>query len=169
MTLKGDAKPKEKLTYNLKNDISNLVNFHVSRRKFKNLHFNWIFLSKAYKDLDEKIQKNYVSWQWRVMQSLKKNWDSWFQKRYKEFGKFPPNHSKFQKFHFDGLSLSKAFRFGLKKYRGFIFHGAKQWCKIFLNPNHVISKMTWGIGWNFIIALKVWKTVHWKALFVQSI
>ena len=63
-----------KLTCGLKNGIMNLVNFHVSSRKSENLHFNQILLSKAYKDLDEKAQKSYVSWHWRVMQSLKKNW-----------------------------------------------------------------------------------------------
>ena len=58
----------------LKNNIRNLVNFHASSRKSENLHFDQILLSKAYKDLDEKTQKSYVSWQWRVMQSLKRNW-----------------------------------------------------------------------------------------------
>ena len=48
MTLKGDAKFKEKLTCGLRNDI-------------RNLHFDWILLSKAGKYLDEKIQKSYVS------------------------------------------------------------------------------------------------------------
>ena len=52
MTLKGDAKFKEKLTCGLRNDI-------------RNLHFDWILLSKAGKYLDEKIQKSYVSWHWR--------------------------------------------------------------------------------------------------------
>ena len=33
MTLKGDAKFKGKLTRGLKNDIRNLVNFHVSSQK----------------------------------------------------------------------------------------------------------------------------------------
>ena len=32
MTLKGDALFKEKVTGGLKNDISNLVNFHASSR-----------------------------------------------------------------------------------------------------------------------------------------
>ena len=58
MTLKGDAKFKRKLTRGLKNDITNLVNFHASSRKSENLHFDGFFLSKAYKDLDEKVQKN---------------------------------------------------------------------------------------------------------------
>ena len=73
MTLQGDAKFKCKPTFVLKSNIRNLVNFHVSRWKSENLHFDWIFLSKAYKDLDEKTQKSYVSWHWRVMQNLKKN------------------------------------------------------------------------------------------------
>ena len=73
MTLKGDARFKGKMTCGLKNDIRNLVNFHASSRKSENLHFDWILLSKAYKDSDEKIRKSYFSWYWRVMQSLKKN------------------------------------------------------------------------------------------------
>ena len=61
MTLKGDAKFKVKLTRCLKNDIRNLVNFHASSRKSENLHFDELLLSKAYKVLDEKVQKSYVS------------------------------------------------------------------------------------------------------------
>ena len=79
MTLKGDAKFKGKLTCGFKNDIRNLINFHVSSWKSENLHLDWIILSKGYKDLDEKIQKSYVSWHWRVMQSLKKKtWGIWW-------------------------------------------------------------------------------------------
>ena len=57
MILKGDAKFKGKLTRGLKNDIRNLVNFHMSSRKSKNLHFHGFLLSKASKVLDEKVQK----------------------------------------------------------------------------------------------------------------
>ena len=83
----GDAKFKGKLTCGLKNDIRNLVNFHASSPKSGNLHFDWILLSKAYKDLDEKIQKSYVSWHWRVSKVWRKT-DSWFQKWHEEFGEF---------------------------------------------------------------------------------
>ena len=61
MTLKGDAIYKEKLTGGLKNDIRNLINFHASSRKSENLHFDVLVLSKAYKVLDEKVLKSYVS------------------------------------------------------------------------------------------------------------
>ena len=60
MTLKGEAKFKGKLTCGLKNDIRNLVNFHASSQKSKNLHFDWLLLSKACEGLDEKVQKSYV-------------------------------------------------------------------------------------------------------------
>ena len=70
----GVAKFQGKLTCDLKNYIKNLINFHSSSRKSKDLHFDQILLSKAYKYSDEKVQKSYVSWHWGVMHSLKKNW-----------------------------------------------------------------------------------------------
>ena len=73
MTLKGDAIFKEKLTGGLKNNTKNLVNFHASNRKFENLHFDGLLLLVAYKVLAKKIQKSYLSWHWRMIQTLKKN------------------------------------------------------------------------------------------------
>ena len=61
MTLKSDAIFKGKLASGLKNEIRNLVNFHASSKKPQNLHFDGLVLSKAYKVLDEKLQKRYVS------------------------------------------------------------------------------------------------------------
>ena len=61
MTLMGDAKFKEKLTCGLKNDLRNTVNFHSSSRKSGNFHFDGLFLSKAYKDLDEIVKKSSAS------------------------------------------------------------------------------------------------------------
>ena len=61
MKLKSGAVFKEKLTLVLKNDIRNLVNFHASSRKSENLHFDELVLSEAYKVLDEKVQRSYVS------------------------------------------------------------------------------------------------------------
>ena len=83
-----------------------MVDFHASSRKSKNFHFDRILLSKAYKDLDEKIQKSYVSWHWRVIPSLKKNW-LLVPKWHEEFGEFSLNHSKVQKFFFSELFCPK--------------------------------------------------------------
>ena len=46
----------------------------VRRPENDSLRFYGLFLSKAYKVLDEKVQKSFVPWDWIVMQSLKKNW-----------------------------------------------------------------------------------------------
>ena len=43
------------------NDISNLVNFNASSQKSESLHFDGLLLSKAYKYLDEKVQKSYIN------------------------------------------------------------------------------------------------------------
>ena len=54
MTLKSNIIFNEKLTGGLKNDQKNLVNFHASCRKFRNLHIDGLVLSKAFKVLDKK-------------------------------------------------------------------------------------------------------------------
>ena len=61
MALKSDAKFKGKLTCSLKSDLRNLLNFQESSRKSGDLHFDGLLLSKAYNDLDAKVQKSYVS------------------------------------------------------------------------------------------------------------
>ena len=53
---------KGKLTHGMKNNIKNLVNFHASSRKSKNVYFDELLLFKAYRVLDEKkVQKSYFS------------------------------------------------------------------------------------------------------------
>ena len=54
---------EEKLTLGSKNDMKNLVSFNASSGK-------WI----AYKVSAKKVQKNYLSWHWKKIQTLKKNW-----------------------------------------------------------------------------------------------
>ena len=95
MTLKSDAKFKEKLTcrFTFKFDMRNLVNFHPSTQKSEN------FTLMSY---------------------------------------FCPKYMRFE----------------LKKYSGVIFHDTGQWCKTWVNPDLVLSKMAWEIGWTFITALK---------------
>ena len=61
MTLKGDVKFKGKLTCGLKIELENSVNFHSSSQKSENLLFDRLFLSKAYKDLVEKVMKSSAS------------------------------------------------------------------------------------------------------------
>ena len=43
-------------------------------KSLKNLHFDWSLLCKVYNVWPKKVQRSYLSWHWRVMQNLKKNW-----------------------------------------------------------------------------------------------
>ena len=47
MTLKSDPNFEEKLTFSVKNDIRNLVNFNASSGKSENLHFDGLLLQKV--------------------------------------------------------------------------------------------------------------------------
>ena len=49
------------MTHGTKNDIQNLLNFHVISQKSENLHFDELLLSQACKISDEKVQKSKVS------------------------------------------------------------------------------------------------------------
>ena len=48
MILKSDAKFEEKMNCGIKNDMKNLVNFHLSTQNSENLYFDRLFLSKEY-------------------------------------------------------------------------------------------------------------------------
>ena len=69
------SKLKKKLTFYMKNDMNNLVNFNSSSGKSENLY--GIFLSKGCNAWAKKIETSCVV----------KN-DIWFQKWHKEFGEF---------------------------------------------------------------------------------
>ena len=71
MTLESDAKFEEKLALGFKNDMTNLVDFNASSDKFENVHFDVLLLSIGYKVSAKKVQKSYLSWHWRVIQTLK--------------------------------------------------------------------------------------------------
>ena len=145
MTLKGDAKFKGKLTCGLKNNLRNLLNFHASSWKSGNLHFDGLLLSKAYKDLDEKVQKSYVSWHWRVMQSLKKKLTLDSKNDMRNLVNFNLSSGKSENLHFDVLLLSIAYKVSAKKVqKNYLL---RHWKKIqTLKKNWLfVWKMTWGI------------------------
>ena len=77
MTLKRESNFEEKLTFYLKNDMGNLVNFNLSSGKSQNLIFDGIFLSEVCNVLANKIQ----------MSCVVKN-DLWFRRWHKEFREF---------------------------------------------------------------------------------
>ena len=72
----------------------------------KNFHFNRLLLSKVYIVWAKKVQRSYLSWHWRVMQNLKKNWlVAW--KMTRNFANFHQSTRKCQNWNFDKIFLSK--------------------------------------------------------------
>ena len=74
MTLKGDVKFEKKLTCGLETDRRNLPNFRQSTQKSQNWNFDGILLSKVENVCAWNLQRSYVSWKWRMMQNLERNW-----------------------------------------------------------------------------------------------
>ena len=73
MALNSDAKFEEKLTCCFENHMRNFASFHQSTRKCQNWNFDGIFLSKAENIWAYNLQRSYDSWQWRMIQKLKRN------------------------------------------------------------------------------------------------
>ena len=140
MTLKGVAKFKRKLTCGLKNDIRNLVNFYASSWKSKNWHFDWIRLSKAYKYLDEKVQKSYVSWHWRVMQSLKKNWLLVPKMTWAIWWILMRAVSSLKNSTMMCYFCQQHIKFQLKKYIRFISYDTQEWSKLWRKTKFLFEK-----------------------------
>ena len=126
----------------------------MSSRKSEILDFDGFLLSKSYKVSTKKVQKSYLSWHWRMMQSLKKNWLVISNMAWVIWGIFTQPFKSLKITITWALFVHKVYRVWAKKYRGVIFHDTEQWCKIWINPDLVVSKMAWGIGWTFIRALK---------------
>ena len=106
----------------------------------------------------KKVQKSYLSWHWRVMQSLKKNWLVFSNMTWGIWWILTQPLKSLKISLWWALFVQSIWRFELKKYRGVIFHDTEQWCKIWITPDFVVSKMAWGIGWTFIkavISLKI--------------
>ena len=114
MKLKSDAKFEEKLTLGSKNDMRNLVNFNVTSGKSESLHFDVLLFSIAYKVSAKKVQKNYLSWHWKKIQTLKKNWLFIWKMTWGILVNFNLSSGKSENLHF----CRKYVMFELKRYRG---------------------------------------------------
>ena len=100
MILKSDTKFEEEPDCHCKNDMRNLVNFHLGTWESQNLHFDGLLISKVYKVSAKKLQRSYLSWHWTVMQNFKTNLLA-VAKLHHKFDEFLREQSKVSKF---GLS-----------------------------------------------------------------
>ena len=108
MTLKSDAKFKEKLTCGFKYDKRNLVNFYPTTQKF---------LSKVYQVWAKKIQRSYLWWHLTVTQNLNKPWPCGFKNDMRNWVNFHYSTQKSEKLYIDGLFLSKGYNVSARKFQ----------------------------------------------------
>ena len=135
----------------------------------KNFHFNGLLLSKLYIVWAEKVQRSYLSWNLRGIQSLERNWLLSFQNWHKEVDKFWPEHLKVSKiFTLMGSFWAKYMFFELKKNSGVIFHDMEQWCKIWRKTDLWFEKWHEEFGKFSPEHLKVSKLGLWWDPIVQS-
>ena len=97
----------------------------------KNFPFNGLLLSKVYIVRAKKVKRSYLSWHWRVMQNLKRNWLVVSKLTWGIWWILTRPLESLKNFHFNRLLLSKVYIvWDKKKYRGVIFHDTEEWCKI---------------------------------------
>ena len=125
-----------------------------------------LFLSKLY-NVELKIFRGVISWHWRVMQCLKKNWLA-VRKMTRNFVNFDGNSRKSENLHFYGLLLSIAYKISAKKVQK-CYLSWQWWVIQTLKKNELfVWKMTRGI-WLILTApvdsLKIWTMIDcfcWK-------
>ena len=77
--------------------------------------FDWILLSKAYKELDEKGQKGYVSYHWRVCAKFEEKLTLGSKNDMRNLMNFNVRSGKSESLHFDMLLFSITYKFSARK------------------------------------------------------
>ena len=121
----------------------------LSRYKFseiQSLKFGSLMGSLRQNNIKFQLKKkSYLSWT-KFKYDMRNFFEFW--------GIFHPTTQKFQNFTSMHYFCPKYMRFELKNTEELYFHDIEQWCKVWINPDLVDSKMAWGIGCTFITALK---------------
>ena len=149
MTLKGDAKFKGKMTCGLKNDARNIwLNFIRAVENQKICTLIGSFCLKYIKIQMKKYKRvMFYGTEEKLALGSKKDM--------RNLVNFDPTTQKPKNFTSMSCFCPKYMSFKLKNYRRVIFHDTEQWCKICINPDHVVWKMTWELG---ELLLEHWKS-----------
>ena len=139
------------------NDMGNLANFHQSSRKFENWDFDGILLSKLENVWAKNLNGSYMSWQWRMIQNLKRNWLVSSKLTWEIWRILTWALENLKNLHFNGLLLTKVYNVWAKKVqRSYVWW---HW-RLMQNLKEnwlVLSKLTWGIckiftGWKIAVS-----------------
>ena len=140
MTMKNDAKFEKDLTCHFKIDMMDLTSFEPSTWKSQNFQFNVLLLSKVYIFQAKKVQRSYLSRNWRGIRNSERNrlvvsklaWGIWQMLTWVL--------ESLKDFHFNGLLWARYILFELKMYRGVIFHDTDKWWKIWRKIDLLLGK-----------------------------
>ena len=125
---------------------------HVQR--FKNWDFYWVVLSRVENVWAQNLQGSYVSWQWRMMQNLKRNWLVSSKLTWGIWRILTRALENLKNLHFNELLLTKVYNVWAKKVqRSYVWW---HW-RLMQNLKEnwlVLSKMTWRIWKIFVHRLK---------------
>ena len=138
--MKSDAKFEEKLTCCLENDMRNFANFYQSTQKYQNWNFDKMLLSKVENVWALNLQWSYVSWQWRMIQKLKRNWLVVLKLTWTSQNLTRALEKSKNLFFLIGSLWPKYILFELQKYRGVIFHDTEELCKFWRKTDQWFEK-----------------------------
>ena len=127
--------------------------FDCSREISPNLYFDRLLLLQVYKISAKKVRRSYVSWHWRVMRNLKKNWFV-VSKMTRIWWILTQALKSLTNLHFDWFLLCKVFNVWPKKVQRIYL--SWHW-KVMQNLKKnwlVVWKMRWGVWQIFTIALE---------------
>ena len=129
MTLNIDAKFEEKLIFCFK--MTRIWwNLTWALASLQNLHFHLLLLCKVFNVWPKNIQRSYLSWHWRVMQNLKKNWLVVWKMTWGIWQIFTRALESLKIGILMGSFNPKLKKYELKIHRGVICHDNEEWCKI---------------------------------------
>ena len=108
MTVKNDTKIEEELTCHFKTDMRNFTSFDPNTWKSSKFEIlNGFHLTNVYNFWAKEVQRSCLSWHWRVMQNLKKNWPAVWKMIWGIWQIFTKSTRKCRNWVFDGVLLSK--------------------------------------------------------------
>ena len=182
MTLARDAKFEEKLTSDLENDISNLANFQYSTRNSQNWDFPLILSSKVENVWALNLQEGFVSWQWRMMQNLMRNWLVNSKLTWGIWRVLTQAIENLKNLPFNRLLLTKVYNVWAKtKYRRVMFDDTEYWGNIWKKtelcfqkwneefskflPEHLWKPKIWGLWWDPFIQSRKCMTLKFTGEF----
>ena len=135
----------------------------------KNFHFNVLLLSKVYTAWVKKVQRSYLSWNWRQIQ-IWRGIDLSFQNWHEEFKQILIwALESLKNFHFNVLLLSKVYIAWANKCRGVIFQETEEGYKIWRGIDLLFQNWHEEFKRILIRALESLKKIYFNELLLSKV